>query len=306
MNAADRRSWFMQQQDTAMERAWGLDPSDFDPDHVARILETVGRIYGEHKWFDTTITGWEHVPDRPTLFVANHSGGTSMPDAWGFVHGWYTRFGLERPLHGLAHEAVFSNKFTGEFFARGGILRAQRDIAQVVLTHHQRSLLVMPGGDRDVWRPWSKRHQVEFAGRKGYARSAIEAGVDICPVAHVGAHSTLMVLSDGRRLAKLLHLKQIARASIMPIHLSLPFGLTLLPVPHLPLPARFLYRIGSPVEAPVKVEPGQPAPEWAVDAYDRRVRHELQGLMHQLAAEGGGLRGRVKRELERVRGRLTP
>ena len=113
MNAADRRSWFMRQQDAAMEQSWGLNPGDFDPGHVEANLHKVGRVYGEHKWFDTRIDGWEHEPDRPTLFVANHSGGTSMPDAWGLIHGWYRRFGLTRPLHGLAHEAVFSNRYTG-------------------------------------------------------------------------------------------------------------------------------------------------------------------------------------------------
>ena len=42
----------------------------------------------------------------------------------------------------------------------------------------------MPGGDRDTWRPYSKRYDVCFAGRKGYARLAIKAGVPIVPIAN--------------------------------------------------------------------------------------------------------------------------
>ena len=38
-----------------------------------------------------------------------------------------------------------------------------------------------------------------------------------------------------------------------------------------------------------------------MEEYDRRVRGELQTLIRQLAKEGGGLRGRVRREAERAR-----
>ncbi len=81
----------------------------------------------------------------------------------------------------------------------------------------------------------------------GYARLALKAGVPIVPLAHARAHETLIVLSDGRRFARALGLPAIARASIWPVHLSLPWGLAIGPWPHIPTPARLRCRIGAPV-----------------------------------------------------------
>ena len=105
----------------------------------------------------------------------------------------------------------------------------------------------------------------------------------IVPVAHEGAHSTLIVLSSGRRLAKVLGLPGLMRASIWPVHLSLPWGLAVGPWPHIPTPARFRYRIGAPVMPPAPA-PGEEPGEDRVREHDRRVQAALQGLLDELRA----------------------
>ncbi len=142
--------------------------------------------------------------------------------------------------------------------------------------------MVMPGGDMDTWRPYSERWRVRFGGRTGYARLALEARVPIVPLAHAGAHETLIVLTDGRRLAQALRLPEIARASIWPIHLSLPWGLAVGPWPHIPTPARFRYRLGAPVPPPAELGPGEEPSEDLVRAYDARVQAAVQGLLDEL------------------------
>lgn len=262
--------------------AWGADPGAYDPEAVRRTLPAVKKLFGPGRYFGVDVRGWQHVPEAPCMIVSNHSGGTSIPDVWGFVSAWYQNFGVHRPLHPLAHEIILSTRLTGEYFARRGVLRGHREVALAVLRDWRRDLMVMPGGDLDTWRPYSQRWRVRFGGRTGYARIALSTGVPIVPVAHAGAHETLIVLSDGRRLARAVGLQRIARASIWPVHLSLPWGLAIGPWPHIPTPARFRYRIGAPVPPPSVVAPGEEPAEDLVRAYDHAVQAAVQALLDEL------------------------
>jgi 1-acyl-sn-glycerol-3-phosphate acyltransferase len=266
--------------------AWGTDPQEFRPEAVRSTLTGIGRLFGRGRYFDVDVAGWEHIPTSPVMVVSNHSGGTTIPDVWGFLVAWYRNFGVHRPIHPMAHEIILSTRITGAYFGQRGILHGSRKLAFEVLTTHQRDLMVMPGGDRDTWRPYSKRYQVCFAGRTGYAKLALLAGVPIVPVANVGAHETLFVLTDGRPLARALRLPQLFRAEIFPVHLSLPWGLAVGPWPHIPLPAHLRYRIGAPVLPPEPVQPGEEPSEELVRAYDARVQTAVQGLLDQLK-DGG-------------------
>jgi len=201
----------------------------------------------------------------------------------------------------MAHEIVLSNGVTGPYFAKRGALQASPALAHEVLREWGHDLLVMPGGDLDTWRPYRDRYRVRFSGRRGYARMAIRTGVPIVPLAHAGAHETLMVLTDGQRLARWLHLPELVRANIWPVHLSLPFGLTVGPTPHIPPPALLRYRFGEPIAPPVVVEPGQEPPDWAVDELDAEVRAAMQGLLDGLAEERVVLAERLR---DQLRGRL--
>src|SRR5262249_11553130 len=134
----------------------------------------------------------------------------------------------------------------------------------------------------DTWRPYSKRYDVCFGGRTGYARLAIQAGVPIVPVANAGAHETLIVLTDGQPIAKAIGLHALARSDIFPIHLSLPWGLAVGPWPHLPTPVTLRYRVGEAIPPPVRVEPDETPPEEAVRAFDAEVRASVQKLLDEL------------------------
>lgn len=279
----------------------GSDPTAFDPAFVEQQLGWVGRLFGPGRYFDVHVQGWERLPEGPVLLVSNHSGGTTVLDCWGMMWAWYNHHGVERPLYGLAHDAVFATRPTGRYFSRCGVLRAGPDVATRVLRDLGRSLMVMPGGDQDVWRPASERFQVRFAGRKGYARTALSLGVPIVPVAHVGAHHTLHVLTDGRQLARRLGLHRIARAEVFPVHLSLPWGVGIGPWPHLPPPTRLDYRLGPAIfpttaaEVPTQAE---------IDALDEQVRSSIQGMLDDMKHDRPSLSTRAGRALQRGVGAL--
>ena len=261
---------------------WGNDPADLDLELLEETMRHAGPLFGPGRWFGLDVSGWEHIPGPPSLLVSNHSGGTTIPDVWGFAVAWYRHFGVSRPCNALAHEMVFSNPITGSFFAKRGILRANRELARRVLTEFRRDLLVLPGGDKEVWRPWKDRWTVRWSGRKGYARTAIETGVPVVPVAHAGAHNTLMVLSDGAAIARRLGLKKLVRAEIWPLHISIPWGLTLGPWPHLPLPTTLRYRIGAPITPPALEDPERGPTEAQVRDLDQTVRSAVQALLFDL------------------------
>jgi len=80
-------------------------------------------------------------------------------------------------------------------------------------------------------RNWRRRDEAVLGGRTGFVRQAIRSGVPIVPVASVGAHDTVFVVSEGHWLVHRLEhvsalkgLKEKLRGSQLAIMLSIPFG----------------------------------------------------------------------------------
>lgn len=287
---------------------FGSDPGQLEPDFAARVARDVGRLYADDGWFSLHVDGWEHLPPAPALVVSNHSGGTTIPDVWGLMVAWYRRFGMYRPMHALAHDMIFAVPAVGEWFSRLGVLRAGPGIGQRVLTEWRRDLFVCPGGDLDTWRPYRDRYKVRFSGRTGYARLALRTGVPVVPLANGGAHESLVVLTDGAALARRLHLHQHFRAEVFPVHLSLPWGVGVGPLPHLPWPVALRYRFGPAVPFPEGWVPTEDPPDAVVAAYDAKVRAAIQQLLDSLAAEAEPLPVRLRRmgrAIRRARRRPT-
>lgn len=279
----DRRALLGRLFDAINDPAWGT-PDAFDPDSVRRWLGVIGRMFGPGRYFRLETQGFERLPPPPVLVVANHSGGTTIPDAWGLGISWYRHFGLSRPLHPLAHDMIFALRLTGEPFSRLGALRAHSSQALEALLRCRRDVLVMPGGDVETWRPFRDRYRVRWSGRRGYARLALRAGVPIVPIACTGAHSTLYVFADGRRFARLIGLHKLARAEVFPVHLSLPWGLAVGPLPHLPLPTTLHFQVGEPVAPPSDGPVASPTDE-QIAALDTEVRARMQDLLDGMADE---------------------
>lgn len=268
-----------------MRAARHTSPAEYDPDQVLETLASVGRIFGPGRYFGLEVEGLEAIPEPPVMVVMNHSGGTTIPDVWGFGVAWYRHFGVERPLHLAAHDMILATQVTRRYFCRRGVLRGSHRLAQKVLTDYGRDLMVMPGGDVETWRPYRDRYKLRWGERMGYAKIALRCGVPIVPVAHAGAHETLMVLDDGRWLAKAVGLKHL-RAHIWPIHLSLPWGLAVGPWPHLPLPATLRYRLGAPLNLGQAPDPN-PSTE-QVAALDAEVRRAVQAELDELGRSDEG------------------
>ncbi len=263
----------------------GCSASERDPELVEGLLRRMKGLFGPGKYFRVSVDGWDNVPEEASIFVSNHSGGTVIPDVWGFGYAWHERFGMERPLHPLAHDMVFAIPQMGRLLGRLGVLRARTGRAYKTLTHWRRDVMVMPGGDRDAWRPFRERYKVKFAGRKGYARLALRAGTPVIPMANAGAHQTLIVLTDGVPFAKFLRLDQAFRASIFPVSLSFPWGLTIGPWPHVPMPTHLRYKLGKAIHPPPEYKGHYDIPNKVVAEFDAQVQTAVQGLLDKLRAD---------------------
>lgn len=269
-----------------LDPRWGTDPNLYSPDAMRRTMAAISKFYGpgEDRYFRVSSAGWENLGSGASVVVANHSGGTSFPDAWGLGWAWYDHFGYERPVHPMAHDMVWVVPPIAERFSKLGILRADRALAHEILTRVGHDIVVMPGGDRETWRPFNKRYELCWGQRTGYARTALKAGVPVSPIACAGGHSTFVVLSDGHRFARGIGLHRLARADIFPVHLSLPYLVGVGPFPHLPPPSHFRYLVGAPVSPVEHVPEGAEPSRLALREMDQRVRVAMQDLLDRLSA----------------------
>src|SRR5919112_474843 len=106
------------------------------------------------------------------------------------------------------------------------------------------ALLVYPGGDHETYRPSWESAKIDFAGRKGFARLAMEHDVPIVPVVAIGGQETALFLGQGRDLARRLPLDTLLRLKVFPAQIAPPFGLTVLDLPgRVPLPAKIKIQV---------------------------------------------------------------
>lgn len=244
----------------------------YDAAFVARHAPWIGGLV--RRWFRARVHGLDAVPDRPVLFVGNHSGAAMIPDTLVWLDAYHNA-GRRTPMLTLAHDQMFESYPEGvaRFLARMGGLRAGRARALAALGSGH-ALTVYPGGDYDACRTFWRRHAIEMAGRTGYVELAREAGVPIVPVVSVGAHEALVVLADGRAIARRLPFARARRLTVFPLTLSVPWGLWLGPLPgYVPLPTKIELRVLDAID---------PA-DGSVDAVDRRVRASLQEALDAMA-----------------------
>jgi len=238
-------------------------------------------------WFRLEISGWERVPERTCLVVGVHSGGALTMDAWTLVNAWWTHFEGTRLLHGTAHDVLMATPGLGDYFRAVGVIAAHRDSVTKALAKGE-DVVVWPGGELDSMRSWSKRDVAVLGGRTGFVRQAIRSGVPILPVATVGGHDTVFVLSEGKWLAnaldKVLGLKKTLRGSNLPIIAGFPFPLAVEVLPaHVPLPAKIRTELLEPVE--VDHDPDRANDTAYVQKIYDRVAAEIQAGMDRLAAK---------------------
>ena len=262
----------------ALQHRLTADLDDRDPDYIRENLPLAWLL--ATLWFRGEVRNMGNVPEQgPVLLVGNHSGGNLTPDTVIFTLAFSTYFGVERPFYQLAHNLVLASPY-GQILRKYGTVTASHENAQRALDSGA-ALLVYPGGDWEVHRPTWERNRVDFAGRKGFVRLALDAAVPIVPVVSVGGQETALFLSRGAWLARMLGADKALRLKVLPISLAPPWGLNVGDfLGHIPLPAKITTEVLPPIDMREQFGPDPDADE----VYDH-VTRVMQETLDALAAE---------------------
>lgn len=254
----------------------GMDVSDFggwDPSFTRRAI-TAAKPIGK-RWFRWRVHGLDTFPTGGgALVVSNHSGGIFTADTLILATALYDRFGYHRPVLTLGHTMLFQGP-QGRWLSRIGLIHAERSVANNALRSGA-VVLVFPGGIYDAYRPTARADVVDFNGRTGYVRTAVESRVPIVPVVSTGGQQSQLFLTRGTWLAKRLGLTRF-RSDILPITFGFPFGLSaILPV-NMPLPTKIVTQVLAPINV---VDQFGDDPD--VHEVDAHVRDMMQTALRDL------------------------
>jgi 1-acyl-sn-glycerol-3-phosphate acyltransferase len=232
-------------------------------------------------YFRLEIDGWHRIPDETSLLIGIHGGGSLTMDAWTLIHAWYRHFEGQRILHGTAHDVLMAAPGLGDYFKALGVIPASRKgVTTALAAGHD--VVVWPGGEQDAMRSWRKRDTAVLAGRKGFVKQAMRSGVPIVPVATIGGHDTVFVLSEGRFIARWTGLGKRLRGATIPVIAGFPFPLAIEILPaHLPLPAKIRTEFLDPIE--VDHDPERLDDKAYIDKIYLEVESAIQAGMDRLA-----------------------
>lgn len=249
-----------------------------DPGYVAKALPLLKLAM--KGYFRSNVRGMDKVPDGGALMVGNHSGGLLAMDVPIIAVSFAETFGADRPLHCLAHDMLFTGA-AGPFFRKFGFVPATRENALEILRGGGVTI-VFPGGDYDTFRPTFKANVVDFNGRAGYVRTALEAGVPIVPVVSVGGQEAQLFLTRGEWIGRRAPWRKLLRTDLFPIGVGFPFGLMPAFPPNLPLPTKITTRVLEPIDPATVLGPDRD-PVDHVGEIDEIVRSRMQAAIDELA-----------------------
>ena len=262
------------------------DLDERDPDYIRESLPGLWMLASFY--YRADVRGLHNIPrEGPVLLVGNHTGGNMSPEVTIFTLAFNTYFGVERLFYQLAHNLILTMPGLG-FLRKYGTVAASAKNANKALDAGA-ALLVFPGGDYEVHRPSWERNKVDFGGRQGFIRLALDRDVAIVPVVTVGGQETAFFLTRGEGLAKLLRLDRMFKLKVLPISLALPWGVNVGDMMgHIPLPAKITIQVLPPID--LRDEFGEnPDTDEVYDAVIDRMQRTLDRPGLGAPPAGGGL-----------------
>jgi 1-acyl-sn-glycerol-3-phosphate acyltransferase len=262
----------------SLQRRLTADLDDRDPDYIRENLSLSWLVAS--LWYRAEVRNLGNIPERGrVLLVGNHTGGNLAPETIIFTLAFSTYFGVERRYHQLAHNLVLASP-VGPFLRRFGTVAASHANARKAL-EADAAVLVFPGGDWEVHRPSWQSSRIDFGGRKGFVRLALEQDAPIVPVVTIGGQETALWLDRGAWLARLLGLDKTMRLKVLPILIAPPWGLTIGDfLPRIPLPAKMTTEVLPAIDVRERF-----GPEPDADEVYEYVTGQMQETLDGLAAE---------------------
>ena len=260
---------------------------DFRPPALAVMQRALAPL---RAWFDPCCVGLERLDlTRPALLVGNHC--LFSLDAPLMLEAIYREQGVL--VRALGDHMHFRIPGWGHQVRQWGGVEGTPENCSALMRSGQ-SILVFPGGAREVMRRRTDDYQLIWKRRTGFARLAIQHGYDIIPFASVGANETYRILADAddirasrlwRWLQKPLALDARSRGGDLLSPLVRGVGPTLLPRPE-----RFYFGFGERIStAALRSETPDEDALWQVRRQTEAAIGDLVAtLQQQRAADRAG------------------
>ena len=223
---------------------------------------------------------WELDLSRPALFVGNHTL-FGLTDAPLMIEHLYTHYGVM--LRGLGDRGHFNVPGWGKLLTRHGMVLGTPENCSALMRAGQ-SILVFPGGGREVMRRKGEAYKLIWKQRAGFARMAVEHGYDIIPFGSVGPDEGFKILLDGndvtgsrlwKWLAQRTKIEEMTRGGDMLPPIARGLGPTLVPRPQ-----RFYFGFGRRI--PTSHVQGRHDDKDAVWEIREQVARAVEGQIERL------------------------
>lgn len=220
-----------------------------------------------------TFLGFDQIPDeRPLLFVGNHTllGFLDIPL---FFRELWREKGIF--LNALGDRVHFRIPGWGHVLRRyGAVEGSPGNCAE--LFRQGATVLVFPGGAREVCKHRDELHQLVWGNRSGFARLATQHDVTVVPFSMVGVEDALDIVMDEEEYAKSMLGSALDRLGIRR-DLRTPIVRGVGPLP-LPRPERYDYKVMRPLRPSEFASEEDPI--WALrEATREQIEQGISDLM---------------------------
>lgn len=213
----------------------------FDPATTRKIF-ALRRLYFRPEFIGLNSLD---IANKPALFVGNHTlyGLLDVPLMLQEIH--QNQGILVRSLGDREH---FKVPLWRDFLVKGGMVMGTPENCDALMSQGE-SVLVFPGGAREVCRRKNEEYSLIWKRRLGFVRQAVKHGYDIIPFGSLGPDECYTILSDAEDLKKRSRLwKQLERSGLIKLlhdgdyipPFSRGIGPTLIPRPQ-----RFYFGFGE-------------------------------------------------------------
>lgn len=186
--------------------------------------------------------GMDRIPRNDGFLLAGNHTLFAMLDAPLMIFGIYEEAGVF--IHSLGDHIHFAIPGWRDLLAGFGVVDGTRDNCRALM-RAGRSLLVYPGGGREVFKRRNEKYKLIWGERVGFTRLAVEHGYPIVPFAAVGAEEAYDIVVDADDLLNSplgpLFRFLAPREDLMP-----PIVRGLGPTA-IPRPERFYFHFGEPI-----------------------------------------------------------
>lgn len=228
----------------------------------------LGMLY--RYWWRVQAVGLERVPSRGRVILAVNRSGTMLPyEPLMLRHALIVEHPAHRDGRPLLDDWIMRLPLVSRALVTEGAVRANVKNARRLLERDE-ALIVYPEGEQAVAKSFRERYRLARFERGGFARVAIETRTPIVPVAAIGAEEVHPVIARLDRAGRFVGLPTL------PLTPTFPWlGLAGL----VPLPTKWTFLFGEPLDVPKRYTPDDASDAKAVARLSDQVRERLQALM---------------------------